>query len=94
MIARIKNNLPLLLLLFATYAASHYSFLLFHTLAELFSIVIAGVTFVVILNTRRFVMSTYLLVVGVALFFVAAIDLVHTLAYKGMGLFPGYDANL
>ena len=94
MIARIKNNLPLLLLLFATYAASHYSFLLFHTLAELFSIVIAGVTFVVILNTRRFVMSSYLLIVGVALFFVAAVDLVHTLAYKGMGLFPGYDANL
>lgn len=94
MIARIKNNLPLLLLLFATYAASHYSFLLFHTLAELFSIVIACVTFVVILNTRRFVMSSYLLIVGVALFFVAAVDLVHTLAYKGMGLFPGYDANL
>jgi PAS domain S-box-containing protein len=34
------------------------------------------------------------LFIGIAFFFVASIDLVHTLAYKGMGVFPAYDANL
>ncbi len=94
MIALIKNNTPFLLLLVATYLTSFYSFLLFHTLAELFSIIIACVTFVLILNTRRFALNAYLLLVGVSCFFVAAVDLVHTLAYKGMGVFTGYDANL
>jgi len=90
----IKDHAPFLSLLLVTYLTSFYSFLLFHTLAELFSIIIACVTFVIILNTRRFVLNAYLLLVGVACFFIAAIDLVHTLAYKGMGVFGGYDANL
>lgn len=90
----IKDNLTFIFLLVATYLTSFYSFLLFHTLAELFSIIIACVTFVVILNTRQFALNAYLLLVGVASLFVAGIDLVHTLAYKGMGVFSGYDANL
>ena len=90
----IKDNLMFIFLLVATYLTSFYSFLLFHTLAELFSIIIACVTFVVILNTRQFALNAYLLLVGVASLFVAGIDLVHTLAYKGMGVFSGYNANL
>ncbi len=38
--------------------------------------------------------NTYLLVAGTGLLFVAGVGLVHTLAYKGMGIFVGYDANL
>lgn len=36
----------------------------------------------------------YLLFIGIAFFLVAGIDLVHTLAYKGIGVFPAYGANL
>ena len=33
--------------------------------------------------------NKYLLFVGIAYFFVAVLDLLHTLAYKGLGVFPG-----
>jgi len=82
------------LILTGIYLTSHYSFLLFHSLAELFSIVIAFGIFMVAWHSRRFIDNNYLLFLGIAYLFVGAIDAVHTLAYKGMGVFRGYDANL
>ena len=82
------------LILLALYGTSLYSYLLFHSLAEIFSIVIAVGVFAIAWNSRRFLENNYLLFLGVAYLFVALIDLVHTLAYKGMGIFPGYGPNL
>jgi PAS domain S-box-containing protein len=76
------------------YLSSLYSYLLFHTLAELFSIVVALSIFVVAWNSRGFINNNYLLFFGIACLYVGAIDLLHTLAYKGMGVFPKHDANL
>ena len=76
------------------YVSSLYSYLLFHGIAEIFSILVCACIFIITLNSRRFIQNGYLLFIGVAYFFVAVIDGIHTLAYKGMGVFPGYDANL
>ncbi len=76
------------------YLASRFSYLLFHSLAELFSIIVACSIFVIVWNTRRVLESSYLLFVGVAYLFVAALDLLHTLAYTGMGVFPGGGTDL
>ncbi len=38
--------------------------------------------------------NNYLLFLGIAYLFIGGVDLVHTLTYKGMGIFSGYDANL
>lgn len=76
------------------YLTSLYSFLFFHSIAEIFSIVVACGIFFLAWNTRRFADNGYLLFVGIAYLFVAVLDLIHTLAYKGMGVFTGYDANL
>ncbi|HOV86104.1 MAG TPA: MASE3 domain-containing protein [Syntrophobacteraceae bacterium] len=73
-------------------AASPY--LLFHSLVELFSIVIAFGMFARAWNSRRFFDNNCLLFLGIAYPFVGALDLVHTLAYKGMGVFPRTDTNL
>ena len=73
---------------------SLYSYLLFHTLAEMFSIVVAGAIFMLVWNARRWLDNTYLLFVGVAYLFVGGLDMVHTLAYSGMGVFRGYETNL
>jgi signal transduction histidine kinase len=78
----------------ALYLSSLYSYLLFHTLAEVFSIVIACGIFILAWNTRQYFDNNYLLFFGIALLPVAGLDLVHTMAYKGMNIFPGYDANL
>lgn len=82
------------LFIVALVASSTYSYLLFHTAAELFSIVVAVAVFIVAWNSREFTDSRYFLIIGVAYLFIAGIDLVHTMAYSGMNIFPGYGANL
>lgn len=67
------------------------SYLLFHSLAELFSIVIASTLFLIAWNAKRYLENPYLLFIGIAYFFIAFIDLLHTLSYKGMPIFTGYD---
>jgi PAS domain S-box-containing protein len=71
-----------------------HSFLLFHTLVELTSIAIAIGIFIIFWNSRRFVENDFFLFLSIAYLFIAGVDLLHTLAYKGMGVFPDYDANL
>jgi len=76
------------------YLANLYNYLLFHSLAEGFSIVVACGVFMLAWNSRRLLSNDYLLFVGIAYLFVAALDLVHTLGYTGMAVFPGHDTNL
>ncbi|MEJ2558753.1 MAG: MASE3 domain-containing protein [Anaerolineae bacterium] len=83
-----------LLVLLALFLSSLQSYLLFHNLAEIFSIVIACAIFMFAWNARHFLENNYLLFIGIAYLFVAGLDLFHTLAYKGMRVFPGDDANL
>jgi PAS domain S-box-containing protein len=83
-----------LLVLVGLYLTSLYSYLLFHSLAEVFSIVVACGIFLVAWNSRRFLENNYLLFAGIAYLFVAGIDLLHTLSYTGMGVFQGYGTDL
>jgi len=76
------------------YLSSLYNYLLFHSLAEIASVVIACSVFVVAWNSRYYFDNNYLLFLGISLLSVALIDLAHTFAYKGMNIFAGYDANL
>lgn len=76
------------------YLASRYSFPLFHSLVELTTTAFALAIFLLVWNVRRSLDNNYLLVIGVAYLFVGGLELTHTLAYKGMGLFAGYDENL
>lgn len=76
------------------YLSSLYSYLLFHTLIEFVTISIAFALFILTWNTREYLASNYLRLLGIGYGFIAVIDLVHTLAYKGMNIFPGYGADL
>ncbi len=91
------NGVPFLLwglVLFGLFFASLYSFLLFHSLAEIFSIIIGCSIFILAWNSRDRLDNGYLLFLGIAYLFVSGLDMIHTLAYKGMGVFPSYDADL
>jgi len=81
-------------LLLGLYFASRHNYLLFHTLAEMFSIIVAAGIFAISWHARRALNNNYLLFIGIAYLFVAAIDLLHTLAYTGMGVFTNYGTNL
>lgn len=63
---------------------SIHSYLLFHSLIELFTVVIAFGIFVVAWSSRRFVDNNWLIILGVAYFFIGGMDLFHSLSYKGM----------
>jgi PAS domain S-box-containing protein len=78
----------------ALYACSVYDYLLFHVLAELFSIIVAFGIFIVAWNTRRVIENYYLLFLGIAYLFVGGLDLIHTVSYEGMGLLQEYGPNL
>ncbi len=82
----------------ATFAALYIvrmdNYLLFHSIAELFSIAVVGGMFAVTWASRHVLKNNYLLLVGVSYLFVAGFDLLHTLGYQGMGVFPQYGPNL
>ncbi|MDA3811485.1 MAG: response regulator [Spirochaetaceae bacterium] len=83
----IAGSLVTLALLFAL---SQYNFLLFHGIAELFSIFVAWSVFLLVWNTRRIVRNDALLFLGIAYLFIGIIDLIHTLSYEGMDIFPNF----
>jgi len=82
------------LVLAGLYLCSLYNYLLFHSIAEIFSIVVAFGIFMVGWNSRHYLENKYFLFLGIAYSFVGFLDVLHTLAYKGLGVFVGYDANL
>lgn len=73
---------------------SAISYLLFHSLVELFAITVGLLIGVVAWYTFPFSRNHMLAFLGAAYPAVAAIDLVHTLAYRGMGVFPVPGADL
>jgi diguanylate cyclase (GGDEF)-like protein/PAS domain S-box-containing protein len=78
----------------ALYVTSLYNYLLFHTLVEVFIVIVMSSIFFLAWNTRSWMEDNFFLFIGIAFLFVGLIELVHTLAYKGMNIFEGYDANL
>jgi PAS domain S-box-containing protein len=95
---RLEKSIPLALVsvsvLAGLYLTSLYSYLLFHTLGEMFSTAVAIAIFLLVWNVRQTLDNDYLLFLGMAYLYIGGLDLVHTLAYKGMGVFTGFQENL
>lgn len=72
---------------------SFYNYLLFHTLVELVAIVIAVLLSVVVWQTYPISHNHFLMYLGSGYIWVATLDFVHTLVYKGMIIFPITDSN-
>jgi PAS domain S-box-containing protein len=85
-------KIPLaVVVLLGLYLASFQNYLLFHTMVEMFSIVVAFGIFTIGWNSRNYIKSNYLLFLAIAYLFIAFLDLLHTMSYKGMGIFTDYD---
>jgi len=76
------------------YVIRLHSYLLFHSSVEIFSVCVAFAIFMIVWNSRRFMQNDYLLFIGIAYLFIGALDMIHMLAYTGMGVFQGYGTNL
>jgi hypothetical protein len=72
------------------------NYLLFHTTVELFSILVGFGIAAIAVHTNKVTNENdnLLSFIGVAYFFIALFDLLHTMAFEGMGIFPGSTANL
>ena len=73
---------------------SRYNFLLFHSFAEGYSIVIACCIFMIAWNSRAFLENNYIMFLGIAYLFTGLLDFIHMLGYSGMGVFADNGGGL
>ncbi len=78
---------PLLVVLILVLIRWQFGVLLFHTLAELFTIIVGTLMLVIAWNTRRFTHNDFLVYLGIGYFWVAVLDAAHTFTVKGMPFF-------
>lgn len=78
----------------ALQSVHHYSLMLFHSLAAMFSVTVGFGIFAIAWNARAFLPNDYLKVIGVGYVCSALLDLLHALAYQEINVFPGYDRQL
>ena len=71
-----------------------YSYLLFHCMAEVFSVAIAGGIFMLAWSARRSIDNGSLLLLGAAYLFIGFLDLLHMLVYTGMGVAKNENTDL
>lgn len=74
------------LLMLILFISIKESYLLFHTLVELFSVTVAFAVFIVTWNSRKILDNNYLFLVGIAYLFIGILDILHALTYKGMNI--------
>ncbi|RJR25775.1 hypothetical protein C4578_00885 [Candidatus Microgenomates bacterium] len=94
LLKKLPSALPPMIVILLLFAARSYSYLLFHTTVEAFSFVIAICLFLFAWNTRKIVKNHFFLFLGIVFLYVGLLDFVHSLSYKGMNIFQGFDANL
>ena len=87
---RYRTVIFLVLALPVLYAISRYNYLLFHSLVDGLSIVIAACVFVITWNSRHLIDNDYFLYVGISFLFWAFLDFMHLLGNKNMGVFTAY----
>lgn len=95
-IARPRFFLPFLALLaigLGLHLISLCNNLLFHTLAEFFSVTVACAIFIFAWNTRQIQENHFFLLIGIAYLFIGMLDLAHCLSYKDMAIFPWIDSQ-
>lgn len=77
----------------ALYPISRTNYLLFHTLVELTSIAFSFTLFSIGWNARKFTQNDSFILLAIAFLIIGSFDLLHTLSYKGMGVFPTDSAD-
>jgi PAS domain S-box-containing protein len=78
----------------ALYVISQFNYLLFHSFAEGFSIVIAFGIFMVVSQSRPNVDVSYFTYAGTACLFIAPLELLHTISFTGMNVIIGYHLDM
>ncbi len=81
-------------LLLLLMVASQSNPLLFHTLTELFTVIVAVLIFVVAWQMYPFTKNRFLMYLGCGYLWVGVLNIFHTIAYKGVGVYGVTDGNM
>jgi signal transduction histidine kinase len=84
-----KVLLPLAAILMALFNIMRHNYLLFHSVIEIFSIAVSIGLFFFSRGIRNQDSMGFFGALGSTYLFVGLTDMLHTLAFKGMGVFPG-----
>lgn len=82
------------ILLAAVGYVSTLNYLIFHTFTELFTIIISFTIVLIVFNSYKNLKNDFIPILGISYACAGIFDLLHTLAYEGMGVFPDAGTNL
>lgn len=93
-----SDNVFSILFLITIISGSAYlsfkNYLLFHSTMEIFSSSIAFCMLIISINTYGMSKNNFSIFLGIAYGFVGGFDILHTFAYKGMGIFNDESSNI
>lgn len=93
LVPRPKTAVVGLLIIWALFLVSRNNYLLFHTAAEGFAIIVAALIYVLATKTYKHSGNNFLLFLGNAYFFIGILDFFHLITYYGMGVLPADSPN-
>ncbi len=80
--------------LFAAGYLGTKNFLIFHSFAETFTIIVSYSIAFIVLNTYESINNNFIPIIGVAYFCAGFFDVIHTLSYEGLNIIPNAGAGL
>jgi hypothetical protein len=92
-IVRADNFILFSFILAALIFTGRANYLLFHSLAELFSVIVAFCIFIYAWTARDMLEEHYILFLGIAYLNVGILDTLHLFTYKGMAILGDISAN-
>jgi PAS domain S-box-containing protein len=85
-------------LIIISFIISRYNYLFFHSLVEIYSIVIAVSVFTIKWNSKREITGSFFIILAASMLFTAIIDVLHVVTYEGMNILqirgPGTTTQL
>lgn len=88
---KIVSSVFMIIILIMLYMTSLYNYILFHSIAEVFSVCIALTIFLITWNSKHFIQNKLFIILGISYLFIGFLDLLYMLSYKGMNIFTDYD---
>lgn len=85
---------PIFLVICLSLIRWQFGVLLFHTIAELFSVMVGILMLVIVWNTQRFTHNDFLVYLGIGYFWIALLDTWHTFTVKGIPFFHVNDSEV
>ncbi|MFA6193086.1 MAG: MASE3 domain-containing protein [Sulfurimonas sp.] len=88
------STIPFIFIFAIVVARSFGGHLLFHSLAEIFSVLVGFMMIAISYYTYQFTKNSFLLYLGIGYFWIALLDLFHMLTFKGMMIYSIDNPNI